>query len=225
MAVQPLPHPRATGPRLAGAAVPARRKPPSARSIARRRVLVTSAKWLLPVVAVALLSLIAVWPELTRVADESRASFRRIFGAIPDSAELIQPSYRGADAKDRPYTLTADTATQVSPERINLASPKGDVTLDGGRWMMVRSKDGVFLQHQDQLDLSGDVHLYRDDGVVMRSQSVAVDLKQGAAASSEMTHAEGPFGQLDAQGFTLLDKGHAIQFQGPARLILNQGHP
>jgi hypothetical protein len=36
-----------------------------------------------------------------------------------------------------------------------------------------------------------------------------------------MTHAEGPFGVLDAQGFTLVDKGAAIQFHGPAKLTLN----
>ena len=228
MAVQPLSHPRVqghrSGDRLA-AAGPVRRKAPSARGIARRRILVISTKWLLPVLAVALLSLVAVWPELARVTDESRVSFRRVFGAIPDSAVLVEPHYRGVDARGRPYTLTADTATQVSPERVNLVAPVGDVTLDGTRWMMVQSKDGVFLQHLDLLDLSGDVQLYRDDGVTMRSQSAAMDLKQGAAASSDRTHAEGPFGQLDSQGFTLLDKGSAIQFHGPSRLILNQAHP
>lgn len=228
MAVQPLSRPRVPGQRpsdrLAGA-VPARRKPPSTRAIARRRVLVISTKWLLPLLAIALLSLVAVWPELGRVNDANRITFRRVFGLLPDAAVLVEPHYRGADARGRPYTLTAATATQASSERVNLAAPVGDVTLEGGRWMMVQSKSGVFLQHRDQLDLSDDVQLYRDDGVTMRTQSAAVDLKQGAAASSDRTHAEGPFGQLDAQGFTVLDKGSAIQFQGPARLILNQAHP
>ncbi len=36
-----------------------------------------------------------------------------------------------------------------------------------------------------------------------------------------MVHAEGPFGTLDAQGFTLTDKGSAIQFFGPGHLVLN----
>lgn len=228
MAVQPLSHPRVQGHRsvdhLAGAA-PVRRKAPSARGIARRRILVISTKWLLPVLAIALLSLIAVWPELARVTDESRISFRRVFGALPDSAVIIEPHYRGVDARGRPYTLTADTATQVSSERVNLGAPVGDVTLEGGHWMMVQSKDGVFLQHRDLLDLSHDVQLYRDDGITMRTQSASVDLKQGAAASSDRTHAEGPFGQLDSQGFTVLDKGSTIQFQGPAHLVLNQAHP
>ena len=44
-----------------------------------------------------------------------------------------------------------------------------------------------------------------------------------AAASHEMVHAEGPFGVLDAQGFTVLDRGAVVQFTGPARLVLNGG--
>ena len=32
---------------------------------------------------------------------------------------------------------------------------------------MVQSKHGVFLQHSNQLDLSQDVVLYRDDGTTM----------------------------------------------------------
>jgi hypothetical protein len=38
-----------------------------------------------------------------------------------------------------------------------------------------------------------------------------------------MTHAEGPFGTLDAQGFTATDGGTVIHFAGPGRLLLN-GH-
>ena len=90
---------------------------------------------------------------------------------------------------------------------------------------MLQSKHGVFLQHTNQLDLSHDVTLYRDDGTTMTTASASVDLKNGAAASAEPTHAEGPFGTLDAQGFTVTDKGAAIQFTGPAHLVLNGASP
>ena len=226
MSVQPLTRPRLpSDQRLVGAGPTRRRAVPSSRRIARRRTAVLFTKWFLPAAAVALLSSVAIWPELSRVADEGRVSFRRVFGTIADGAEVIQPHYRGIDARDRPYTMTADTATQVGPERVNLVSPKGDVALEGGHWLMVQGKAGVFMQHRDLLDLSGNVQLYRDDGVTLTTQSASMDLKQGAGTSSEQTHAEGPFGQLDAQGFTLVDKGAIIQFHGPSRLILNQSHP
>jgi lipopolysaccharide export system protein LptC len=90
---------------------------------------------------------------------------------------------------------------------------------------MLTSKEGTFMQHLNQLDLVKDVTLYRDDGTTMHTQSASIDVKAGAAAGSEPTHVEGPFGVLDAQGFTVMDKGTAMDFPGPAHLVLNgAGH-
>ena len=117
------------------------------------------------------------------------------------------PTIAASTSKAVPTPLTAATAQQVSPERINLTTPKGDITLADGTWLMLQAKDGVFLQHSNQLDLSQDVILYRDDGTTVTTNSASIDLKNGAAAGAEPTHAEGPFGTLDAQGFTITDKG------------------
>jgi lipopolysaccharide export system protein LptC len=91
--------------------------------------------------------------------------------------------------------------------------------------MSMKSKLGVFIQHTNLLDMWKDVVLYRDDGTTMYSQSMSMDLKNGAAAGSQPVHAEGPFGTLDAQGFALVDKGSVIQFTGPAKLVLNGKQP
>jgi lipopolysaccharide export system protein LptC len=178
----------------------------------------------LPAVALLLLATIALWPELDRMRDSARIAFQRV-SAEAGGARLTDAHYRGVDAQGRPYTLTAATAQQDGPERVNLTTPKGDITLSNGTWLMVQSKKGVYLQHSGQLDLSQEVTLYRDDGTTLVTASAAVDLKNGAAASSEPTHAEGPFGTLDAQGFTLTDKGAAVQFAGPAHLVLNGTAP
>ena len=52
------------------------RRLPTPGAIARRRVLIQVAKLMLPVAALALLSLIALWPELDRATDQARLSFR-----------------------------------------------------------------------------------------------------------------------------------------------------
>jgi len=85
----------------------------------------------------------------------------------------------------------------------------------------VEARNGVFMQKANQVDLSKDVLLYRNDGMTLRTDSIAVDLKAGAAAGQEPVHVEGPLGQLDAQGFVLMDKGAVIQFTGPARMVVN----
>ena len=198
------------------------RKPaPTARRIARRRFMVGMTKWTLPLFALALLGSIAAWPEIVRVTDHSRVAFRRAMQLEVESGLMRNPRYHGLDQRGRPFTVTARTANQTSPERIALVDPKGDLTTESGSWLMVQSRDGVFIQHQSLLDLSHDVTLYREDGTVLETDTAAMDLKAGAGTSDDLTHAEGPFGTLDAQGFTLTEKGAVIQFAGPAHAVLN----
>jgi lipopolysaccharide export system protein LptC len=228
MSVNPLPTQRVPvrrpGRQIVVAAAARIRQPPSPDGLARRRFVITLTKWLLPAAALLLLATIAVWPELDRMRDSARVAFQRVTSDM-GGAKLTDAHYHGVDEQGRPYTLTADIAQQDGPDRVNLTTPKGDITLSGGTWLMVQSKKGVYLQHSGQLDLSRDVTLYRDDGTTLVTASASIDMKNGAAASSEPTHAEGPFGVLDAQGFTLTDKGTAIQFAGPAHLILNGSSP
>jgi lipopolysaccharide export system protein LptC len=200
------------------------RMPPAPSRIARRRFLITLTKWLLPVTAMALLASIALWPEIQDAITQSRLRMNHVSGDV-DGGKLLSARYNGVDQKGRPYTITASTAWQIDPERVGLTIPKGDITLENGTWLMLTSKEGTFMQHLNQLDLVKDVTLYRDDGTTMHTESASIDLKAGAAAGSEPTHVEGPFGVLDAQGFTVMDKGTAIDFPGPAHLVLNgAGH-
>lgn len=205
-------------------AAPRRRPPPTPRRIRRHRRFVGAAKWLLPVCGLALLASIAVWPELERVRNSATLSIRRSLAIDPESGEMQQPRYRGVDERGRPYTVSAATARETSPGRIVLTAPKGDAVPENGAWVMVEAEHGVLMQRTSQLDLSGEVVLYRDDGTTLRTDAAAMEMKTGAGSSSDKTHAEGPFGVLDAQGFTLTDKGASIQFDGPAHLVLNGGN-
>jgi lipopolysaccharide export system protein LptC len=186
----------------------------------RRRFAIAAAKRLLPLAGIVLLCALALWPELARQAQRARLAWRAGL-AIPESGEVTQAVYHGVDEHGRPYTMTASRARQRTQDRVELVDPKGDITLQSGNWLLAQSRRGVYLQHETSLDLSRDVHLYRDDGTTLATETATIDLKQGAATSNDMVHAEGPFGTLDAQGFTLVDKGAAVQFPGPGRLVLN----
>lgn len=221
MAVAPPITTRRSGRHLVGSAVSRLRRPPTPGRLARRRLTILFAKLVLPVLALILLTTMAMWPELQRTTAEARLNFRRAATDVAGDT-VIDARYHGVDEHGRPYTVTAATATQVNPNRINLTTPKGDTTLGNGTWLMLQADDGVYRQHDNALDLSHHVTLYRDDGTTLVTESAAVDIRQGAAAGSEPVHAEGPFGVLDAQGgFTLTDKGEQILFAGPAHLLLN----
>ncbi|HVZ09871.1 LPS export ABC transporter periplasmic protein LptC [Rhodopila sp.] len=206
-------------------ATAARRSLPTPGRIARRRVLITLTKWLLPLCAMALLAMVALWPELERTTIQTRIHGGQLSGEL-EGGRMVDLRYNGVDEKGRPYTVTAESARQVDTDRIVLTMPKGDITLENGTWLMVTARGGTYVQKANQLDLVNDVTLYRDDGTTMRTQAATVDVKAGAAASFTPVHAEGPFGTLDAQGgFTLMDRGSAVDFSGPAHLVLNGTRP
>ncbi len=209
-----------TGGYLLGGSGARDRVPPAPRRIARRRLLITLTKWLLPLTAMALLASIALWPEIQDAATQSRLRLNHVSGEV-DGGKLLDARYNGVDEKGRPYTLTAATAWQITADQVGLTMPKADITLQNGTWLMLTSKTGTYMQHLNQLDLVKEVTLYRDDGTTLNTDSASIDLKAGVAAGSAPVHAEGPFGVLDAQGFTVMDKGAAIDFSGPAHLVLN----
>lgn len=197
------------------------RRPPSPRRLARRRMTIRLTKLLLPSLALALLAALAIWPDLRRQTDEARLSFQRFAQGLHGDT-LYGARYHGMDQQGQPYTVTAASATQLGPNHVALDHPKGDITLQGGAWLMLESKRGVYRQTENALDLSRDVTLYRDDGTTVVTDSAAIDLHSGAAAGAAPVHANGPFGTLFAQGgFTLLDRGGSLQFAGPVRLVLD----
>lgn len=203
------------------AAQPQRRAPSSA-AIAWRRRAIGAVKWLLPLLALLLLSSIALWPEIARMRDHAQRGLRRALQLEAEAGLMRDPRYHGIDERGRPYTVTASSAQQLGSNRVNLENPKGDLVTEGGTWVMGEAKRGVFIQHQSMMDLAQDVVLYREDGTRLYTDTATMDLKTGAAASADNTHAEGPFGTLDAsEGFALVDKGAVIQFNGPSHLVLN----
>ena len=193
---------------------------PSQRNLTSRRHFVLWAKRVLPMMALLLLATVMLWPQIARQFDFNHIG--KVLAKDVQQGHLVNLRYHGVDERNRPYTVTADEAQQIGPERINLVNPKADVLSENASWTLVVSEHGVYLQHLGQMDLSGHVVVYRDDGVTLHTDTAEVDLKVGAAASSDVTHAEGPFGTLDAQGFALVDKGAVVQFTGKSRLVLNE---
>ena len=218
MTISPLPRTRLP---VLRSSLSSARRTPTAAAIVRRGQTVAWTKRLLPLVALLLLASIALWPQIVRQTDLGGLSYGRGLSGDLQAGKLVNMRYRGLNARNRPYTVTASQADQVGPDQIDLVDPKGDTLSENGSWTLSQSLEGVYMQHAGLLDLSKDVVLYRDDGITLRTEAATVDLKTGVAASNLPTHIEGPFGTLDAQGFTLVDKGAVIQFPGRARLLLN----
>lgn len=199
------------GPRLA----------PDAAGIARRQRRVRWGKRLLPVGALLLLGSIALWPEIDRSMRVGRSALREAAALRASTGMMTNPRYHGLDTHGRPYTVTAESARQVSPDRVDLVRPIADI-LSSGRWVLISADSGVYAPHTQMLDLTGHVVLYRDDGTTMTAPDATIDVKRDVDASPDWVHIEGPFGELDARSYFMAGGGPGIlQFRGPARLVLN----
>lgn len=217
---------------LRAAGVPARRMlppsrdrwAPSARQIARRRALVRMAKWVFPILGVGLLVGIGIWPELDRMEDRARVSFRRVVTAAPDAVRVVEPRYQGLDEQNRPYTVTADIAAQTdAPDIVDLERPRADIVMTDGSWVLLESREGRFDKARNRLDLSGEVTLWQDGGNMLVTEAAEIALAEGAASGNRPVAAQGPFGTLVSEGFRLTERGQVVVFTGRARAVLEGG--
>jgi lipopolysaccharide export system protein LptC len=204
------------------ASLAARRRSLDPAALARRRLVVSIAKRLLPIAAFAALAVVVLWPQIAGMEERVRVAYRKPAIDVPTgAASVVEPRFQGTDERGRPYTLSADMAVQdAGSDRVRLASPRGDVTLEGGAWVMLQADAGQFHREARLLDLSGNVTLFHDSGYEVRTDEAAVDLSAGTAQGDVPVSAQGPAGTLDAVGFTLMERGDIVVFKGPARMVL-----
>jgi len=216
--------PKDADPRETGAPAPDR-QPPRLSMRNGYSLFVGTLKVVLPALAVALILLVVVWPQL--VPEDSR--FRvGLSDLAPDSAgklTMVNPRFQGVDAQDRPFSVVAQTATQEKSgaDVVELDQPKADITLKDGAWLALTADHGTFDRASQTLHLDGHVSLFHDRGFEMRTETAHVDLKAGTARSDTPVAGQGPAGHLEAEGFRLEDKGGTIVFTGKSKLTLYDG--
>jgi lipopolysaccharide export system protein LptC len=179
-------------------------------------------KWTLPALAIALLLLVAMWPELDSVVQHVRFGASRIDLSEARRLRMVNPRYTGIDRESRPYVLTADTATQVprSDDLVTLDAPKADLTTKSGNWVEISGDTGTYQTQPQLLDLYGNVELYQDRGNEFHTDSARIDILSGTAESHDPISGQGPFGHVTAEGFTMYNRGDVIVFNGKTNLIL-----
>jgi lipopolysaccharide export system protein LptC len=183
---------------------------------------VTLMKMVLPVVALALVALVLVWPQLQSREGGFKLDFAQMKIGDAERLSMVNPRYTGLDENNLPYEVTALSANQDSPKAddIGLDSPKADMTLSDGTWIAIEAPEGNYGQKSQMLDLTGGVNLFHDSGYEFNSPTARIDLAKGNAEGHDPITGHGPFGEVEGEGFRLLDKGKTIIFTGKARLVL-----
>ncbi len=173
-------------------------------------------------VALILITLVIVWPQLRSRDGTFQTSAVQGGREDAESLSMINPRYTGLDENNLPYEVTADVASQQSAKSdfISLDNPKADMTMKDGSWVAITARSGLYGQKSEKLDLSGDVNLFHDSGYEFKSPSATIDLNNGAGEGHEPTTGQGPAGEIEGEGFRFTDKGKTIVFTGKSRLVL-----
>ena len=205
-----------------GQADTAVKRPPRLPLRSRYSAFVHVLKLVLPALAVALVLLVVVWPQFDLGDSGFRVGVSKLQPESAENLSMLNARFQGLDERGRPFTITADVATQETAESdvVYLDLPKGDLTLEDESWLAVTARKGVYDRVGEFLTLQGGVNIFHDQGYHLETEEARVDLEAGRAVSDKPTHAQGPFGTVDSQGIELTDDGKRIFFTGKSRLVI-----
>jgi lipopolysaccharide export system protein LptC len=140
---------------------------------------------------------------------------------------MVNARYHGTDSKNQPFTVTADTANETASKKakvVDLDHPTADLTTRDGTWLTVSADTGIFSQVDNTLSLLGGVNIFHERGYEIQTASANMDLKAGSVSGDDPIKGQGPFGEIEAEGFRVYEKGQMIIFTGKAKLILYSDH-
>ncbi len=189
---------------------------------------VAAMKLLLPALALLLIALVIVWPNL--LPDQSKfrlGESARESGAALDGLEMERPRYVGVDENARPYQITADVARQQSDSstELLLSAPKADIVMSGDAWVALTATNGIYDREAERIDLTGGVTVFHDAGYEFSSATARVDLANGVASGNDPVEGHGEAGSVVGEGFEITDDGARVLFVGKSRMIIRARKP
>lgn len=184
--------------------------------------LVTLLKLVLPSVAVALVAMILLWPQLNPIDKNFRLKPVAVSMDDLENLRMMNPRYVGSDSQDQPYTITADQAVQASGDSnvTDLSKPKGDITLNDGTWLSLTADAGTYRKKEQLLDLEGHVNLFHDGGYELLTHRAHIDLAKNNAEGDDPVTGQGPDTELSGEGFRVYNRGQQVFVTGQSRLLI-----
>ncbi len=197
------------------------------RYSARHSQVVNLLKVLLPAVALGLVAMVLLWPQLNPIDERFRLGSAGVSIDDLENLRMVNPRYVGSDSQDQPYTLTADQALQLSGDGnlTDLVNPKGDITLKDGTWLALSAEAGVYRKQDEILDLEGNVNLFHDDGYEIVTPKARVELEKGTASGDSPVTGQGPDTELEGEGFRVYNRGDRVLVTGQSRLLIRPAAP
>lgn len=195
------------------------RAPPRARSSR----IVGLLRYILPGIALCLIGLVVLWPQLIGSAGGLIAPmFANAEIEGTDVMLMHNPRYVGRTHDADPYELTAASAyvDPKKPSLIHLDQLAADLTPEDKRDMRLVALTGLYNRAANKLDLDGDIALTTSDGYRFETQSARINLDAGRVVGNQPVSGWGPAGTLAADRFEIRDNGQLLRFEGRVKVTL-----
>lgn len=171
-------------------------------------------KYVMPVLAVLLLLLVFLWPNLQEKA------LTTIVDDLASKLEMQNLRFEGIDEKGQPYVIKAEKAIQSAKNirNVQLMSPEGSLKLDTGDWIYAKAKVGTYNQDEKYVTLQGNVLIYQNEGYEFSTEEINANLAKGLIYGDKKLSAHGPMGWITGTGFRVYDHGAVVEILGPVHL-------
>ena len=199
------------------------RRPDTALDIrnARRSRFVGLLKLVLPLIALCLVALVIAWPQIYSRYQGFGLSFADV--QIDDNQlRMLNARYQGVDERNRPYVVTADSATQDPKDHklVSLDKLNADMTLEDGGWVSLSAKSGIYHETRKFLHLTDDINVYTDRGYEFHGAVADVDFNAGTVQSDQPVQGHGPSGSINSNRMLISDKGNRLLFSNGVKVTL-----
>ena len=180
----------------------------------------------IPMIAAAMAAAIMAVTAVNRVDEGFLLRFAGLNRTIVEP-QIVNPRFSYVDEAGRDYEIEADAAVQdeQTPSAFNLINPHAILSPQDADRTDVISDTGVYRQDSKIVDLAGGVVMRYADEYVFRTNAASIMLEEERLRGDLPVRGEGPMGNVEAQGFEVLDGGKRIIFEGDVRLELNQPEP
>jgi lipopolysaccharide export system protein LptC len=181
----------------------------------------------LPVTAISVVAVVALWPHLGGIDGSFiLPDVRDVELEVDGRVRLDNPEYVGQGRAGEAYRVEAGAARvdPLAPGRVELEHMRVDLPGSArGRDLEVRSVGALYDRDAATLDLDGDIRVRTSDGYELRTEAAHVDVANGTVVTSTPVDGEGPRGSIVADRMEIEARGEVVRFEGRVRARLLTG--
>jgi lipopolysaccharide export system protein LptC len=146
--------------------------------------------------------------------------------AIEDGRLVMSdPRLDGFTGNDRPYSMAAQRAIQDlgNTNVVDLEGIEAKLPFDDANWITVAAKSGVLDRNANTLDLTDEIQLKTDTGVVALLKSAKVDFRGGNLDSDSPVDITMSGARIAADSLQVRDRGAVMIFEKRVRMEIEAG--